>query len=333
VPIDQYLTRQYPIPLPQEVTITPNFPPEWLGSVKEFESLNVDGGLINNNPFDYAQYALMGGPTANKTDGATADSAVVMVAAFPEPPAFLPDGQPAPGLVSVIRALFPTLINQARFRASELGSALKPDDYSRFLIAPHRKLRGSQIEERYTIACGLLGGFGGFLDEKFRAHDFQLGRRNCQAFLRRTFGLPEENLIGAAMKGRSEFQMEPDAENQLPKIYAIIPLVGTAADEAPLPNWPRMSQDDLREVLRRIAGRLKAVAPRLVRAQTASPLLRFIGMIGLRLGQQRLLDYIRLTILADLIRRDQIAGWELPPQILQWVQQNGPPQNGNAKTQ
>ena len=109
------------------------------------------------------------------------------------------------------------------------------------------------MEERYTIACGLLGGFGGFLDEKFRAHDFQLGRRNCQAFLRRTFGLPVQNPIGAAMKGQLDFQIEADPENQLPQRYTIIPLVGAAADEVPLPNWPRMSQKDLDEVLQRIA--------------------------------------------------------------------------------
>jgi Patatin-like phospholipase len=314
VPISHYFEREYPIPVPDGVTIKPNFPPEWVQSTKEFQFLNVDGGLINNNPFDYAQYALVGGPTA-KAAVAIADSAVVMVAPFPEPPAFLPDGQPGPELGNIIRALFPTLINQARFRASDLGSALDSHDYSRFLIAPQRKLRGSTVEERYTIACGLLGGFGGFLDEKFRAHDFQLGRRNCQAFLRRTFALPEANPIGGAMKDRAQLKIDADPENQLPERYPIIPLLASAADEVPLPYWPRMSQADLDEVLRRIAGRLKAVAPRLIEAQTASPLLRTIGRIGLHFGRDRLLGYIRLAILSDLVRRDQIEGWELPPAL------------------
>ena len=56
-------------------------------------------------------------------------------------------------------------------------------------------------------------------------------------------------------------------------------------------------------------------------------------MIGLRLGQQRLLEYVRLTVLADLIRRDQIEKWQLPPQVLQWLQQNWGPQSGSEKTQ
>lgn len=337
-PIEHYLKRNYPMPVPARVSIKPAFPAEWLASVKEFQFLNVDGGLINNNPFDYAQYALMGNATAGNTSGATADSAVIMVAPFPEPPAFLPDGQPAPELVKIIRALFPTLINQARFRASELGSALDTHDYSRFLIAPHRKLPTDdptevETEERYTIACGLLGGFGGFLDEKFRAHDFQLGRRNCQAFLRGTFGLPEANPIGAAIKGQPQFRIAPDAKNRHPEEeYTIIPLVGSAADEVPLPHWPRIGQPELQEVLRRITGRFKAVIPILIRAQTASPLLRSVGRIGSWLGRDRLLDYVGLAILSDLIRRDQIAGWELPPEVLDWLRQYPPDKDGKRKT-
>ncbi len=318
VPLDQYDGRQYPIPIPYGVSIKPNFPSS---AASNFAFLNVDGGLINNNPFDYAQYALMGGATTKKSEGKAADCAVVMVAPFPEAPAFLPEGQPGPELLNIIRVLFPTLINQARFRASELGSALTSEDYSRFLIAPHRKLPGDAVEQRYTIACGLLGGFGGFLDEKFRAHDFQLGRRNCQAFLRSTFGLPKENPVAAAMKDQAELRMPDDEENDLPERYPIIPLVGSANDEVPLPNWPRIGQPELDEILRRIASRFKAVGPLLIRAQTASPLLRSIAGIGLRLGRRRLLDYIRLVILSDLVRRDQIAGWELSPEMLQWLKE------------
>lgn len=331
-PMSQYKDRQYPIAIPDGVPINPNFPAPWSPEQK-FTFLNLDGGLINNNPFDYVQYALMDNAVAAKTDGASADSAVIMIAPFPEPPAFLPEGQPGPELVNIIRALLPTLINQARFRASELIPALNSSDYSRFLIAPHRKLPGSSIEERYTIACGLLGGFGGFLDEKFRAHDFQLGRRNCQAFLRSTFGLPEANPIGAATKGQEQFRIPATAENKhQDEEYTIIPLLGSAADEVPLPHWPRMGQPELNEVLRRITGRFKAVAPILIRAQTTSPLLRFVGRIGLRLGRDRLLDYVGLAILSDLIRRDQIAGWELPLDVLHWLREYPANQDRKQKT-
>jgi hypothetical protein len=318
--IKHYTRRSYPIPLPNGIEIKPSFPPGWQGVNGDFIFLNVDGGLINNNPFDYAQYALMGNCAAPKLDGHTADCAVIMIAPFPEPPAFLADGKPAAGLVDIIRALFPTLINQARFRASELGSALDTTDFGRFLIAPRRKLPDRSTEERYTIACGVLGGFGGFLEEGFRAHDFQLGRRNCQAFLRGTFGLPATNPIGGAMRDQAQFHILANPENRHPEDeYTIIPLFGSAADEVPLPHWPRMGQPELDEVIRRVALRLEAVAPLLIEAQTASPVLRKLGKIGLRVGRSRLLEYIRLAILSDLVRRDQIAGWELPHALLQWV--------------
>jgi hypothetical protein len=228
-----------------------------------------------------------------------------MVSPFPEPPAFLPDGQPVPELVAVLRALFPALIDQARFKTSELVPAMNPDDHSRFLIAPDRNIDG--VEQRYTIACGLLGGFGGFLDEKFRAHDFQLGRRNCQKFLSSIFGLAADHAIVKGLKAPDRHQLQGN-----PARYAIVPRLGDALPEVPLPRWPRMSQRDFDLLMQRIKGRLGKLAPRFVQAQTSSRFFRALGRIGLSLGQSRVLEYVRLAILSDLVRRDQIEGWELP---------------------
>jgi predicted acylesterase/phospholipase RssA len=181
-PISGYKKRSYPIAR-GAAALEPDFPKPWLAALgsKGFVFLNVDGGLINNNPFDYAQYALMGDSAAGKTGADDSDRAVIMVSPFPEPPAFLPDEQPAAELVSVIRALFPALIDQSRFKTAELVPAMDPDDHSRFLIAPHRNIGG--VEQRYKIACGLLGGFGGFLDEDFRpmtsSSDDAIARPSC----------------------------------------------------------------------------------------------------------------------------------------------------------
>ena len=308
-PIAGYLRRSYPI-TGGAYAISPDFPPD---ETAEFAALNVDGGLINNNPFDYAQFTLMGDASAEKTNGAEVDRAVIMVAPFPEPPAFLPKGQPVDELVPVVRAPFPALMNQARFKVGEIVPALDPDDNSRFLIAPHRKLDGK--EERYTIACGLLGGFGDFLDEKFRAHDFQLGRRNCQAFLRSTFSVPDGNPIVAGMSGREQFRIAANHAPGQPEKYLIIPLLGDAQPEVPLPYWPRMSQADFELLLDRIKGRLTKIAPLLVQAQTTSPLLRSIGYLGLFFARGRVLEYTRFAVLSDLIRRGQIEGWEPPPDL------------------
>lgn len=321
----RYLDRQYPMDVPLDCGINPSFP----NSNGEFCFLNLDGGIINNNPFDYALYGLAGRPAPGKNapanagfeirdevrrGGLEATRAVIMVSPFPDAPPFPPEGQPAPELLKVLQALFPALINQSRFRASELAPALNQQDYSRFLIAPHRKLPGAESEERYAIACGLLGGFGGFLHEAFRAHDFQLGRRNCQLFLQRTFGLPVGNPIIA--KTDVFWTIPPDPQQLRREArFPIIPLVGEARAEVKLPNWPRMTATDLAELMRQIERRLNAVGPMFLRGQTNRGLLRLMALGSLWVGRGSLLAFVRGTVLAELVRHDQLDGWT-PPQEL-----------------
>jgi hypothetical protein len=306
--LEEYTDRSYPWEH-GTAAIKPCFPAGSLTtlSAEGFVFLNVDGGVVNNNPFEYAQYALMDDPTHVTTDAKDVDRAIIMVSPFPEPPAFLPDGAPPAEVVAIVQALFPTLIDQARFKPAELFPAMSPTDHSRFLISPDRNI--NNVEQRYSIACGLLGGFGGFLDEKFRAHDFQLGRRNCQEFIRSVFGLPAANrLVAAKLNGQQQFSLAGD-----PDKYCIVPRLGDALPEVALPEWPRMSQVDLDTLMKRIKVRLDSVAPRFVQAQTSSRVFRALGRFGLWAGQNRILDYVRYAILSDLVRRDQIAGWDLPP--------------------
>lgn len=179
-----------------------------------------------------------------------------MVAPFPEPPNFLPVGSPSPALTAIVRALLPALLNQARFRASDLAPAVDGRDFSRFLIAPLRRVprieAPATVEarvplERYAIACGLLGGLGGFLDERFRAHDFQLGRRNCQQFLSKRFAAAADNVVVGRPGGVGS---EP-----------AIPLLGAAANPIPLRRWPQMGVQDFEVLCRRMTARIDALAP------------------------------------------------------------------------
>jgi hypothetical protein len=231
-----------------------------------------------------------------------------MVAPFPEPPEFLPEGSPSPSITSILRALFPSLVNQARFRASELAPAVSERDFSRFLIAPVRRIpRTSDIQtpaqetprERFAIGCGLLGGFGGFLDEKFRKHDFQLGRRNCQQFLRNSFLLPADNVI-VGRPGTTQLQ-------------PIIPLLGSAVDPIPLPKWPRMTKPAFQQLCDRTAKRIDLVVPHFVDAQTRSVKLRIALKFGWnRFLRDRVISFVQQTMLADLVRRGQMEGWDAP---------------------
>ena len=96
------------------------------------------------------------------------------------------------------------LIEQARFKPEELQKAADDTFFSRFLISPAREGNGSAAAKKYPIACGALDGFSGFLHESFRRHDYLLGRRNAQAFLRWNFALPKGNPLfdGVAINER-----------------------------------------------------------------------------------------------------------------------------------
>ena len=303
-PYADYMGRAYPIDADGHLIIKPDFP-EFATGTYRFQ--NVDGGLINNSPFDYAEYALLGRPSSRLTlTGEQTDAALLMVAPFPEPPAFLPDGKPTGELAAILKALLPTLMTQARFRTDDLVKALDPNNYSRYLIAPHRDDPATGKDASFRIACGALGGFGGFLDQSFRAHDYQLGRRNCQQFLRKTFGLP---VGAAAVDDKAHHRIAATAS--APVQVQVIPLLGDASLEVGLPPWPTISEPDLERLWGRIEQRMKMLLPLLVKSQTKSRRLRFIGAAALMFGKPQVLSAIRWTILSDLIRRNQVAGWAL----------------------
>jgi hypothetical protein len=319
-----YMSRRTPLDH-AGILPSPAFPAGWVAqkTPRNFHFLNVDGGLINNEPLEYARFTLMDDPpNANKRKGREADRAVLMVDPFPEPPTFLADDRPPPDLVSVLKALLPALKNQARFKPSELLFAASDDVYSRFMIAPHRttggrKGRDSEREAKFPMASALLGGFGGFLDEKFRAHDYQLGRRNCQRFLMRRFALPLENGIVGGWPEEASLHSAFSVAAGTGTERVLVPLVGSAADEVELPPWPRMSRADFDEFQRRLEQRLDAVVPVLIRSQTSSRTLRLALRAASGVGKGRVLSYLRDAVLADLIRRDQIEGWDLPPGLIE----------------
>ena len=271
----------------------------------------VDGGMVNNNPFDYAQYALFGGPP-NEAQKSGRGRAIIMVAPFPDPPKFLPENAPAPTLTAILSALYPALINQARFRMSELAPAVDERDYSRYLVSPRRRIprptrptddMAEAPEERFAIACGLLGGFGGFLSELFRAHDFQLGRRNCQLFLAQSLTVRNGDSVQGTAARNGEIPL--------------IPLFGSAAEMVPLPRWPQLDRDTVERLAKDIDKRLDAVVWALIDGQTRSRSLRSAIRNGwswfLRKPTRR---FVRATMLADLVRRRQISDYWPEEQVI-----------------
>jgi hypothetical protein len=337
---DEYAGRLLPFDaLHGDLAISPSWLPNVLAE-NPFWFTTADGGIIDNDPFEYAHFSLKrsvphegplrsNGEAALKledrlpSDLAKTERAVIMVSPFPEQKPIAPEGLPARDIVSIFSALLPALIDQARFKPSEITLAAQPDHGSRYLIGPSRVIDGK--EQLFGIASGLLGGFGGFVAEAFRAHDFQLGRRNCQRFLQSSFALPADNDIIKSWPeavDKSKFaaiQTEDEKRRNEPDSYCIIPLVGTAKAEVVLPPWPRISQARFDVLQTRIGERFDGVAPRLL-GQNVTGILYFLLLAAVRpppsgigLIRDKVLNFVKAFMLADLVRRDMIEGWDLPP--------------------
>ncbi|MEP6902592.1 MAG: patatin-like phospholipase family protein [Actinomycetota bacterium] len=160
-------------------------------------------------------------------------------------------------LMGVIAQLVATMRSQILVKTNLFNTARDINDFSCYLIAPRRRRfqktpdgkvmrgddgrplpvyeknqagedvmdeNGKKIVKVYdgsaAIACGSLGGFGGFLDKSFREHDFFLGRLNCQSFLRKHFRIKSdgENSVQNAVttaysdEAKKIFQIECGAE-------------------------------------------------------------------------------------------------------------------------
>lgn len=256
--------------------------PIWKGAGPSYSFLCVDGGLMNNEPLELARQYLAGGPEAHiPRDGEEARGAVIMIDPFPNTAEFDEESfKPDMRLTAVARQLFNSLKNQARFKPEELDLAEREDVFSRFMIAPTRRdATGRPVEP--AMASAVLGGFGGFFHESFRRHDFQLGRRNCQAFLRWHFCVPEGNPIANATDPavRADFLVR-DAGGKLDTFATqdgkqigylpIIPLVGSAAIEVPPPPPPSGKAVDLEALERMLSKRVKAVGQTLIRSDLSA---------------------------------------------------------------
>ena len=306
--------RQWPItgkpPGPNQFRL----PTAWTGAAAIARRV-VDGGVIDNEPFELARWTLMETPPAgNKRLPHEADRAVLMIDPFPSerlPEPALPDD----ALIAVVRRFLPMLINQARFKLDAVVAALDPTVSSRFLVSPRRytELAKDNFKlETHAIACGLMGGFGGFLSEAMRAHDYQLGRLNAYRFLKLYFCFPLGNAVlkdgYAGVRDASPFRGKDGpsgpAEDGQP-LYQMIPVMGSVAKPV-LPGWPRVAQGEVDAFVRAAGARAMALTDQAI-GGTAGWMARRFGLRGSVEG------FVRWTLMKELYLRNQFA--DLPPKI------------------
>lgn len=299
-PVRDFMTRPPWVPLcapaPDSSSILPAWP---LEPPAELETVNVDGGMTNNSPFalnhDYLATLDPQPPQKcrNPRGADEADRAVVTVAPFPAASVYDPafNAPKESGLLAVMGELYSALLSQVRFYAESLGMATGGETYSRFFIAPSGPIVNPQADpsSQSALQCASLGAFGGFLERSFRAHDFLLGRRNCQAFLQNHFVLPSTNVvIASGLSGLSDEQKAElftnfgpgpkDGKNRV----QIIPLCGSAKPEAASPVQGKIQEKSVDDIVDLISGRINALLP-FIAGGLQNPVLRFFFPKGIKM--------------------------------------------------
>jgi len=224
-----------------------------LPTTQKFKTLNVDGGLINNEPFEKVQDVLLNLTKEKKEEQQDFDkfkSTVIMVAPFPSEPSTFNSSSV---LSTVTGNTFSAMIEQMRTKPEVMAAAWNSDDASQFLISPSRPdPTGSKMfYGSHAIACGALDGFSGFLNKNFRVHDFFLGRTNCERFLRHHFTVSADTTHPHFAKGYANVVNKERFKSPTDKSLQIIPLFTEEKKEMPLPqfsngtNWPALPEQEI----------------------------------------------------------------------------------------
>ncbi len=232
---------------------------------KTFDFVAVDGGTINNEPFDEITRSM-----EDKAERERFSYAIIMIDPFPNFQKSLEE-KIDPSIIEHWTRLLPGLLgairDQAMVKESDLLRALS-SDHTRRMIFP------KQPNEPYPIACGSLEGFGGFFSPEFREHDFALGRKNCQSFIRRYFNVPVEKakefLIFSDWEQDDKDPRHhrfciynPDTQGLY---YPIIPdmdienlRAGKVNNILPFPDKPKLAPQDLKKLIPKIQHRIHQI--------------------------------------------------------------------------
>lgn len=298
-----------------------SIPPVWPGPLRDdpnavYEFLCVDGGLTNNEPLALARRKLAGRTSANPREGDRAIRAAIMVDPFPNVIPYDPHYRPESSLFGLMLLTYNGLVAQTRFRPEELALADDPEVYSRFLIIPRSGARPDGTPDPRTIAGSALGGFGGFLAQRFREHDYQLGRRNCQWFLQQYFALPAFGPGKNALFDRwteearqaHRIVLRPRGQAPVPtELLPIIPLLGSARVPVPRPPWPRLRRAEFYALRPKVERRLNLLMDRLINQNVAGWFAVNAGRLAWAFQRRQVVGSIMRYIEADLIARDLLG--------------------------
>ncbi len=272
---------------------------------QEYKTLNVDGGMINNEPFEKVRSLLdditqkeftntLGAKELNKIniEHSTFVNTVLMIDPFPSKPK--KDREPFnydKSLFSVLGKLFTAVTNQMKVKAEDYMLAMEDTHASQYLITPVRHFKDAEgkteeVSGDMAIACGTLGGFGGFISKEFRVHDYYLGRFNCEIFLRDYFTVPEKaieenEIFRKGYEGIDKARFKSAKSNS----YQIIPIFTErpAKGYFPMPvfsngsDWPTIKEGVIDAYRPKIRKRVQKITLNLFELGFVNRFLIFAG--------------------------------------------------------
>ena len=238
-------------------------------STQHFQFTAIDGGTINNEPFDEVLKHLV--KKYGEPNEAYPQYGTILIDPFPN--FFENTSKKTPNynkssILIVLSSLVPTILNQARNKQTDTyGVGLFK------LMAFPRKLKpgARELRDHPPLATGGVGGFGGFLDIEFRKHDFFLGRDNARNFLRGFLFLecdkedPNNLFYGVSDIAIADFQKKVKQKDGSEKIYMpIIPdlskLTGdTNPSKYTIEDFPKFNIDAFKKLEKPIKNRVKAI--------------------------------------------------------------------------
>lgn len=230
-----------------------------------YQSVHVDGGLMNNEPFEKVRELLneLVWEETNQVNQYNQfnqfRSTILMVDPFPG--SLIAPFPNQPSVLDVATYSLNAMMQQMKAKPAPIADVISKNKAGQFLIAPVRYSSNplnTRIEGAKAIACGALNGFSGFICQDFRAHDYALGQYNCEQFLRNHFTIPINSLTTHPIfsLGYKGIDLAPYQSSRSPAVQ-IIPVMGKQQKPR---EWPILNQDPIQSQKPAIQKRIAALS-------------------------------------------------------------------------
>ena len=247
-------------------------------SNKPYTFVAVDGGMLNNEPIELARSVWQNVKAERKEKILEYDDvlearkemeatslecpyALILIDPFPDQVDLGKDATPEDAtLMNIIGPIIGALRSQSLFKVEELLHAADETKLDRFLISPIRYTETNTLALN-ALACGFFAGFGGFMSHAFRHHDYELGKRNCQRFLKEYFTMPIEEAEKLGWYDKNSVATPDDYLTEDKKSYQIIPIIKGSRADAKLDKvaWPVYTKEQSSKLKKQITTRVNGL--------------------------------------------------------------------------